>query len=524
MPDYEVALKCRVFEISETDILLVYSDVTWLWVNGSDPRWEAQMIAEREAKGIYSPAHHFRENNELMYSMRSVLANMPGRLRTFHLITADYAFDTRTDLQLLPKSPEALRELESLAEQKFRPDGKWTKSGKPTAAVEEDGLEQRDVDDDLESRKEQPTARKPRVISSKLSGWLNSAWRVAQVPTWLNFERIDLADPQHPLHHFYQNPSLPKKPVTSHLHTTSHPSLRYAVHSEIFHLPTHKKSATEKAASGLGAPEYKEDEWKKNALPTFNSMAIESKIGWLWGLSDVSLALNDDQFFLKPYAVSDWWSGIYGTVLRLDYNYNQQVRPLLDKKFLNNAGENGGLYHANWLLSQRFPKRLRPYFAHVPKVITRGLHHEASIMFKDALTTSAQRKFRELVDGEGDVHMQWLLMALRIERWREAMLWTWAVARVGTRPAWGENKGGQIGIWGDEARDDIKELFGVTDEDDDVIEIEVTRGERWTMEKDRMAGNLEGAGWEAPKNTEFLWCEPSSVQIRRVGSKLTTST
>ena len=102
------------------------------------------------------------------------------------------------------------------------------------------------------------------------------------------------------------------------------------------------------------------------------------------------------------------------------------------------------------------------------------------------------------------------------------MLWTWAVARVGTRPAWGENKGGQIGIWGDEARDDIKELFGVTDEDDDVIEIEVTRGERWTMEKDRMAGNLEGAGWEAPKNTEFLWCESSSVEYSRINSKLTT--
>ena len=351
------------------------------------------------------------------------------------------------------------------------------------------------------------------MISGRLSGWLNSAWRVAQVPTWLNFQKIDLADPTHPLHHLYQNPSLPKKPLTSHLHITTHPSLRYAVHSEIFHLPTHKKSVTEKAVTGLGAIEYKDGEWQKGALPTFNSMAIESRIGWLWGLADVSLSFNDDFFMLKPHVVSDWWSGLYGTVLRLDYNYNQQVRPLLDKKFLNNAGENGGLYHANWLLSQRFPKRLRPYFAHVPKVITRGLHHEASIMFEDAMTRSAQRKFRELADGEGDVQMQWLLTALRIERWREALLWTWAVARVGTRPAWGENKGGEIGIWGEEARDDIKELFGVTDEDDDVIEIEVNRGERWTMEKDRMAANLEGAGWESPKNTEFLWCKSSSFSF-----------
>lgn len=69
--------------------------------------------------------------------------------------------------------------------------------------------------------------------------------------------------------------------------------------------------------------------------------------------------------------------------------YLQQVRPILDKTRFNDAGEVGGLYHANWLLSQRFPRRLRPYFAHVPKVITRGLHHEASLIFKEALFTSS---------------------------------------------------------------------------------------------------------------------------------------
>lgn len=41
------------------------------------------------------------------------------------------------------------------------------------------------------------------------------------------------------------------------------------------------------------------------------------------------------------------------------------------------------------------PRRLRPYFAHVPKVITRGLHHESSLMFREALFTSSQRRFRD---------------------------------------------------------------------------------------------------------------------------------
>ena len=90
------------------------------------------------------------------------------------------------------------------------------------------------------------------------------------------------------------------------------------------------------------------------------------------------------------------------------------MRPVLDERLFNEAGENGGLYHANWLLSQRFPKRLRSYFSHVPKVITRGLHHEASLMFAEALVTSSSRAFRELKVGHGDVQMQWLLTSLRV--------------------------------------------------------------------------------------------------------------
>ena len=87
---------------------------------------------------------------------------------------------------------------------------------------------------------------------------------------------------------------------------------------------------------------------------------------------------------------------------------------MLSRKNVNDAGETGGLWHANWLLSKRFPKRLRPYLPHVPKVVTRGLHHEAALMFKDDLFASTQRRFRESTKGDGDIQLQWLLISLRV--------------------------------------------------------------------------------------------------------------
>ena len=105
-----------------------------------------------------------------------------------------------------------------------------------------------------------------------------------------------------------------------------------------------------------------------------------------------------------------------------------QVPPKLDPQLLTEAGENGGLFHANFLLSQRFPKRLRHYAAHVPKVIPREIHHEVSLIFRDALNVSGMKKFREVALGDGDVQSLWLTMHLQVsgpdqnERGRIALL------------------------------------------------------------------------------------------------------
>lgn len=468
-------------------------DITYLWVNGSDPRWQTQLEQAKAKNEIDSPSKHFRENNELMYSMRSVLTNMPGRLRKLHLVTADSPFNVETDMGLLPRRKDAVDTLERLAEQAFEPDASWTKAAANSLEIPIEEAERPVANEELITA----TSTASSVgISNKLAGWLASSWRVAQTPTWLDFTKIDLSNPNHPMHSLYSNKS-----------RTGHPSLSHDMHSDIFQLPTWMKD--------------QEEEWKAKALPTYNSMSIETRIGWISDLHEVFVAFNDDFFMLKPHSVADWYTPLHGPILRLDNQYSVQVKPEWRADLIGDPGEAAGLNRANWLLSQRFPARDRPYLSHVPRASTRNMHHEVQIMFGEALAAGATRQFREIKQGDPDVQMQWLTNSFRIERWREALLWTWVVANVGTKPSWSRRSGGgdddtqtgRVGVWGAEARDEIKDLFGLTEEDDDVVKIEVHRGERWTLESKRIVSVLSNAGWEPPKSSKYLWCKSIRVSF-----------
>jgi 3-O-alpha-D-mannopyranosyl-alpha-D-mannopyranose xylosylphosphotransferase len=61
------------------------------------------------------------------------------------------------------------------------------------------------------------------------------------------------------------------------------------------------------------------------------------------------------------------------------------------------------------------------------------------------------------------------------------------------------------GMWDDETRTAIRDLFGMTEDDGDVAQIEVHRGERWTTKKDRLKEVFAQAGWDAPKVTNYLF-------------------
>lgn len=168
-----------------------------------------------------------------------------------------------------------------------------------------------------------------------------------------------------------------------------------------------------------------------------------------------------------------------------------KVPPHLNPAFFKTDGEVGGLLHAAYLLSLRYPGRIRPHLEHMPKTITQSLQIEATLMFSNASRMASSKRFRELPIGHGDIQSQWLQNLLRTERWREAMLWTWAVAKLG----------GADGKWGAEAREEIARLLGK--QPGTTGNVEVVRGPRDTLK--HVETNLDHAGWAQPKNTEFLW-------------------
>ena len=196
---------------------------------------------------------------------------------------------------------------------------------------------------------------------------------------------------------------------------------------------------------------------------------------------------------------SDFFHPLLGAVLRMDGGPALRVSPVVPDNLRSTPGEWGGLQHAALLIRNRFTDQKRMYMSHMPKALTLSLTHEASVMFADALTTAATRGFRQSRRGVADIEMSWLVSHLRIERWREALLWTWAIGKLG----------GQDGKWDEEARVEIANLLGVDNMEDDAIVVE--RGRRRTLE-DINRVTIQ-SGWETPSWTKYYFSGSISSHI-----------
>jgi 3-O-alpha-D-mannopyranosyl-alpha-D-mannopyranose xylosylphosphotransferase len=195
---------------------------------------------------------------------------------------------------------------------------------------------------------------------------------------------------------------------------------------------------------------------------------------------------------LAPLSSADFYSVPFGSVLRLDSGFGLKVRPDLDPSKFSDAGEWGGLQHANHLLSQRFPKRPRHYLHHLPKTLSMPIVHEAMHMYPNDIALAATRSFRELSIGSGDIELGFMATHLRIERWREALLWTWAVGKMGSLST------EDAGRWGDSAREELRSLLGMQTL---TGEASIVKQERDTLRD--VASAFEAGSWEAPKSTSY---------------------
>lgn len=78
-----------------------------------------------------------------------------------------------------------------------------------------------------------------------------------------------------------------------------------------------------------------------------------------------------------------------------------------------------------------------------------------------------------------------------MERWREALLWTYIVANLGTRD--------DTGLLGSRARVELATALGATDAN----RLEIVRGSRSTLTE--MRNTFIRAGLDTPKATEMLF-------------------
>lgn len=77
---------------------------------------------------------------------------------------------------------------------------------------------------------------------------IDTSMRVAQTPRWLDFGKVGCGR-----------------------ETPTSPAIQLVTHSDIFHLPS-------------GTSNSDEQLWRDRALPSFNSKAIESRLGWIPGM------------------------------------------------------------------------------------------------------------------------------------------------------------------------------------------------------------------------------------------------
>ncbi|SPO22909.1 uncharacterized protein UTRI_01587 [Ustilago trichophora] len=237
------------------------------------------------------------------------------------------------------------------------------------------------------------------------------------------------------------------------------------------------------------------DAWRAKTLPSFNSLAVESQLYNLpRASSDQLVYLNDDFFTMVPNSVSDLTSPLFGTVIKSDTHLFSFYRPSEHpfQRLWNPAGEEVGIKRAAWILGQRFPMRTLPYITHHPRSLSLPLLKEAAQTFPEAFSNTALARFRAQKEVPDSIQAFFLASWYIVERHREALLWSWVVAK------WG----GIEGKLGKETKRAMwNELSSTADFQAADDKIDVRRPKRRSRDEDKES--FDKAHVPAPKNTEY---------------------
>lgn len=164
------------------------------------------------------------------------------------------------------------------------------------------------------------------------------------------------------------------------------------------------------------------------------------------------------------------------------------------------SGEWRPLKYSNYLLSERFGRRKRPYMVHVAKSISPSILREVATIWSSEFAETSSHRFR----GERDVYTTFLHGHYIVERWRELLLWSWIVGRIG-------NDDDSLG------EEERTRLWIETGGSENLNEFLVLLKMRSTLEKQRVKEALEDAGEQQPAATEYIFCAFSCFR-QRIGS------
>ncbi|KAI8994106.1 hypothetical protein BD414DRAFT_273374 [Trametes punicea] len=242
---------------------------------------------------------------------------------------------------------------------------------------------------------------------------------------------------------------------------------------------------------------------------SFNSYAIESQFVHLHDLTETFIYMvrvlsfarrdfwsecssqNDDFYMAAPLTPATFYTSPYGIVLRLQSNL--EVPP--DRPDHRVQGEWRSMGESNWLLSNRFGRRRRPYVVHEAKAVSSAIVQELGLVWPEEIATTATHRFRETEGGRGDFYLMFMHAHYIIERAREALLWAWTVGRIGKMDD----------TWSEEETERAWHELGRSFSGDSENELIVQSYPRDTLDHDRVERNLREAGYDPNIRTEYLF-------------------
>lgn len=138
------------------------------------------------------------------------------------------------------------------------------------------------------------------------------------------------------------------------------------------------------------------------------------------GLSDTRITVSPHHMFVRPVSSSDFWSPLYGPTFRL----TDDVTPEDHLPTSESQGQsNAPLRRVSELLEHRFGTRQRRKLLDVPQPVSASLIDEMQKIWPKELSLEST-----VAAGE-QVHIESLLAHYTYDKYREALLWSFIVAK-----------------------------------------------------------------------------------------------